>query len=311
MINLLLLLFSLLAAGEDNSCPTAPNDLSLSLLSSVINSSTATHEQFTKAISQWPADVEIWPYLQGPEAKKRFANYILQLDDTDKREYRSFTSLCTGFSSQLYLRYSSRAHLTEPELQWIKESGKVDVPPVPKKLKAPILMATYPGHYFNAFLINEKEPEKIDSYLVLEPQSDEIFTKGSEAYEHYVRKNPITFNDLVGFNKSGQYITKDVSTLLIDGAGVHRPIPQNAKNFVTSLSLSQTGKMNYDHRLAGKTFSEYMTTQGKRLSDEELLILARIVVGKKMQESPESTERPLEKTRYFQLIGRPDLEDRY
>src|SRR5690606_9961297 len=80
-------------------------------LARTLNRAADTTAAYARAVEAWSEDRPIWPSLGSPEARLGFLRFVLRSDDTDARPYASFGNLCTGFSAQMYARYSSRSRL--------------------------------------------------------------------------------------------------------------------------------------------------------------------------------------------------------
>lgn len=165
---------------------------------------------FENSIKKWPDNKPIWPYLKTLDGKTSFLQYVIGKDDTHNREYEFFPSRCTGFATQIYLRYSSRANLSTEAIERIARVYKVEKNKMSlaNKYKMPIFLGGYLGHYFNAVLVDDNKKQKLDSYIIFEPLTNELITSDTDKFNMYVKKFGVTFDDLLDVNEKNQLITK-------------------------------------------------------------------------------------------------------
>jgi hypothetical protein len=117
---------------------------------------------------------------------------VLSEDDTDSIVYNAPIFTCHNFSKTLYLQRSSLvANLENYDLEGIKiDWGNIILRDENSK-KLPIYILTLSNtdhgfyHSINAILINPEAPLNIESYLFVEPQTDEIFESPKDLVKHY------------------------------------------------------------------------------------------------------------------------------
>tara|TARA_R110000868_G_scaffold136049_3_gene348797 strand:+ start:1831 stop:2496 length:666 start_codon:yes stop_codon:yes gene_type:complete len=130
--------------------------------------------------------------------KDRFPLKIAELqaalasDDTDSLGYELRRFSCHDYAKRLYLQNSSKVQSLEPyNLDNLSESwGGIEVKPADKKFNMHYLTvhSAEEGyfHAINAVLIDESNPESIDSYIFIEPQTDKLLEAG-EIRDHSSR----------------------------------------------------------------------------------------------------------------------------
>ena len=116
---------------------------------------------------------------------------ILLDDETDKNEYsRRYT--CHNFAKTFYLQRSSLVDdLASYDIKGIADDWGVIVTRLEEQAKMPIYTLTMVQkeygfyHMINAILIDEKNPEALESYIFVEPQTDEVFMSPEAVYKRY------------------------------------------------------------------------------------------------------------------------------
>ncbi len=276
----------------------------------VLNSAKTSDENFSKTVDSWPDGVPIWPYLTTRTTRERFIQLIVARDDTNERKYESFKNLCTGFSTQFYARYSSRARVTDDERRRMREVG-IDAVSVAPKWKVPLFMATYRGHLFNAFLVDESRPDSLASYAVFEPQTDGFIEPGTASYYRYVERWGMTPIDLKSFTPTQSFLTVDQPTFVTTGSGrVVREADSRMQGFYEDVLIAETGKQNFDYYTRGEGFGPFLRRRIKeswKLSDAQLVTVGSYVVGRGVKSSPDAEPEVATSARFAEWIGRPDL----
>lgn len=132
--------------------------------------------------------------LSSAGSKKGFdeVRVILAEDDTDSILYTAPKFTCHNFAKTLYLQRSSLVgSLENYNIEGIKEEwGNIILrDDNTKKLPIYILTLTSTEHGFyhsiNAVLVKPEAPDLIESYIFIEPQTDEIFETPRELIKHY------------------------------------------------------------------------------------------------------------------------------
>lgn len=106
---------------------------------------------------------------------------VLAKDTTDKVKYELASFSCHNFSKKLYIQNSSLVkdfspyNLTDLEADWntrieINEENKLDLYYV-------TISSAEDGyfHAINAVLLNKEQPDKLSSYVYIEPQTDQVY----------------------------------------------------------------------------------------------------------------------------------------
>ncbi len=253
----------------------------------ILNSPSVSATAFAATIENWPTDEAIWPQLKSAAARERFLRFILETDKTDERPYQSFSNLCTGFASQMFVKYSTENHLNADEMTDLKQIAKVDTTGVAPKLKLPIYMATYFGHFFNALLIDETKPEEMSSYLIFEPQTDQIHLPGSVGYHEYAEALPIDIVSLTSYTDQGVFNTQSFHRFFKTGSGKMSEVKDpTIFHLLNYFSISETGTQNMEYYLKGRTFKQFINesmeqwkvTPAQRESAEQLILGKKLVI---------------------------------
>jgi len=116
---------------------------------------------------------------------------ILLDDETDKNEYsRRYT--CHNFAKTFYLQRSSLVDdLANYDIKGIADNWGVIITRLEEQAKMPIYTMTLIQkehgfyHMINAILIDESKPETLESYIFVEPQTDEVFMTPDAVYKRF------------------------------------------------------------------------------------------------------------------------------
>ena len=118
--------------------------------------------------------------------KDRFPAKMMELrealasDDTDSLGYELRRFSCHDYAKRLYLQTSSKVSSLEPyNIEQLSSNwGGVDIKPSAKKFDMHYLTISSAEegyfHAINAVLIDESEPDNIESYIFIEPQTDRL-----------------------------------------------------------------------------------------------------------------------------------------
>jgi hypothetical protein len=153
-----------------------------SALVTTVNTAACTSREYTDAVTRWPSRRSIWSRLQSRGAKENFVRYIVQVfDPTNTRAYQSFTGRCTGFATQMYVRYNDSgvrvSRRTEREFARMGVQRRLQGERIPRKLRMPIFVVIRPGHAFNAVLVQGGTGVpgvRLDNFLFVFPQTDNV-----------------------------------------------------------------------------------------------------------------------------------------
>jgi len=296
-----------------------------------LNTGRFYSEEYRGIVDSWPDDISIWDYLETPEAKKEFIQYILLQDDTDSRAYESFEHKCTGFAAQMTARYSSYTHLSKEAKERINRMG-VEVGNAPKKFNIPLMWATTGSHSFNAVLM-DNDTNSIGAYLFFEPQTDELLFIPENSYYFWKSVYP----DTPTFVRDGQVVPREVYWMIFlpeDGLKISTFtdfnesdqyiknnsifFPINADGDVVTLFDYSTYLFVQDFHVLlhsgfyqrvhdNKPFQEFIKERASKLSDKQLLIAGQVLVGKTLPTDLTKPPEIITWERYLEIIGRPDL----
>ena len=133
------------------------------------------------------------PFAKKPttQKNKEIASVLLE-DKTDSIKYIVGKFTCHNFSKTLYLQRSTLVTDLGPYNLEGMASDWGNVPVREEKTKKlPIYIATIYNvesefyHSINVVLVKPESPGSLDSYIFLEPQTDEIFEDAKAMYAHY------------------------------------------------------------------------------------------------------------------------------
>jgi len=269
---------------------------------------------YREALRIWPEDQPIWPLLTTRSAREELIRALVGADDTEAREYTSFSNLCTGFAAQLYVRLSGRASLDPASRENLRGLAQIDPTPAPTKLRVPLFIAINRGHAFNAFLVDEAAPERISSYLLFEPQNDGFVTPRSALWSHYVERFGVSLVDLQGFDHGGVYDLRPVREFALSGAGAIVPVSRReVVNLLRDLAIVEGGAGDYEfyvNRPERPGFAAFIRHQAAKvwaLDDDGLVEAGRLAIGRRFRLRPDAEPEVMSAPRFAELVGRPDL----
>jgi hypothetical protein len=152
---------------------------------------------------------------------------VLAEDDTDQIPYTVGKFTCHNFSKTLYLQRSTEVKDLAPyRIEAIKEDWGNEIVRSEKTKKLPIFILTMWNvesgfyHSINAVLTDLQAPYNLNSYVFVEPQSDEIFATTKEMYrryEHYLKMGKtlqINISNFTSFVNNG-YINQSLDELIL------------------------------------------------------------------------------------------------
>lgn len=269
---------------------------------------------YREAMTIWPDDQPIWPLLTTRSAREEMVRWLVGADDTEAREYASFSNLCTGFAAQLYLRLSGRARVDAAASANLRGLAKIDPTPAPPKLRVPLFIAINRGHAFNAFLVDEAAPHTIGSYLLFEPQNDGFVAPRSAAWSHYVERFGVSLVDLTGFDSGGVYDLRPVREFALSGSGsIVQASRREVVNLLRDLAIVEAGAADYEfyvNRPERPGFAAFIRHQAAKvwgLDDDGLVEAGRLAIGRAFRARPDAEPEVMSARRFADLVGRPDL----
>lgn len=119
---------------------------------------------------------------------------VLLDDKTDEHPYITGKYYCHNFASQFFLQNSSLVtNLAPYDLEAMSSEWGTIISRLATSEKLPVYYVSLSNekngfyHAINAYLVNPAKPEEIESYLFIEPQSDEVFFHIKDVYDRYRR----------------------------------------------------------------------------------------------------------------------------
>lgn len=119
---------------------------------------------------------------------------LLREDTTDQITYVYGKFTCHNFAKKLFLERSSLINdLESYDLGGIEEQWGVRINREEQTQKEPIYIVTMVHqasgfyHAINAILVDTERPSDIDSYIFIEPQTDEILLTSRDLHKRYKR----------------------------------------------------------------------------------------------------------------------------
>ena len=123
-----------------------------------------------------------------PTALKR----VLRADKTDEHPYIAGKFYCNNFASQFFLQNSNLINTIDAyNIEVMAREWGTIISRLSENEKLPIYYVSLHNeehgfhHAMNAYLLDPKKPEASESYLFIEPQSDEVLFSLREVYDHY------------------------------------------------------------------------------------------------------------------------------
>ncbi len=130
------------------------------------------------------------PLLRGPipEGLKK----VLLDDKTNEHPYINGKYYCHNFASQFYLQNSSLVKTMDTyDLEAMAREWGTIISRLATSEKLPVYYVSLSNkehnfyHAINAYLMNPENPQDIESYIFIEPQSDETFISSEQVYNSY------------------------------------------------------------------------------------------------------------------------------
>ena len=125
-----------------------------------------------------------------PEGLKK----VLLDDKTDEHAYIAGKYYCHNFASQFYLQNSSMVKTMDTfDLEGMANEWGTIISRLASSEKLPIYYVSLSNkehgfyHAINAYLVNPAKPQDLESYIFIEPQSDETFISSEQVYNKYRR----------------------------------------------------------------------------------------------------------------------------
>ncbi len=300
----------------------------------VLNHEPHTSRAYAATVNAWPAERPIWPVLESASAKIIFLRFVLHFDQTNCRPYspgsgsgggsceatgaalETFRNLCQGFATQMYTRYTATGRMDADTTGRLASMGRIEVGEVPAKFHMPILIASVPGHAFNAVQIADDAAD-VQSYVFFEPQSDRVFMPDSALLRSgmYAGAGYFELSRLAGFNERGQYNETTTQTFLVNGSGTF-----------TAITLDQTQRIAVHHLMAnlfivddpatwatllsnrpGITFETNLQEIITGMPDATLALVFPYLNGRRFRRTAGGVMETMDRSVYLQLMNRPDL----
>lgn len=264
---------------------------------------------YRDAIASWPDEAPLWDELTTQAAREELIRYVAQVDDTPRGV--GTPSLPAGLAVELFARYSSRAALDPGSRANLRRLG-VDPSPVAAKLRLPLLLAMGPDHALCAFLVDASAPEEFASYRLFDPQTDAFFTREDATRRRQIERFGLSVAELAGCDDRGRFDLQPIADFIVDGRGVLRTASSPAiARFIRDFSIAESSSANYDFYVGGAGgFVSFIRRQAReiwRLSDDALIEVGRLVIGREFRSHPQRRFKPMSADRYVALLGRLDL----
>lgn len=119
---------------------------------------------------------------------------VLLDDKTDEHAYIAGKYYCHNFASQFYLQNSSLVKTMDTfDLEGMASEWGTIISRLATSEKLPLYYVSLSNkehgfyHAINAYLVNPEKPQDIESYIFIEPQSDETFISSEQVYNKYRR----------------------------------------------------------------------------------------------------------------------------
>ncbi len=300
----------------------------------VLNGGNHTSAEYRSAAHSWPAGQQIWPLLSSRRAKIGFIRYILETDRTNCRPYstsmpgqeagcqtfarnqETFNNVCQGFATQLHIRFrSTSAPPSRDEIERLRTRARIYYESIDNKFRIPILMASIPGHAFNAVLIGNSEAD-INSYLFIEPQTDQIFEPNSRVFNQYFRVGLLNISELESFNERGQYIERNRQVFARGASGqpenvgnISGPQRISLHNLLAAIFIADDGADTFRATLTnrGITYEQNIQQVARRQSDSALVFAGRYSIGRQFRRRPGGVVQRLTIPVYIGLVNRPGI----
>lgn len=123
-----------------------------------------------------------------PEGLKR----VLLNDKTDEHAYVAGQYVCHNFASQFYLQNSSLVSSMDAfDLEGMASDWGTIITRLADSEKLPLYYVALSNkehgfyHAINAYLVNPDKPQEIESYIFIEPQTDQTFLMAKQVYDQY------------------------------------------------------------------------------------------------------------------------------
>ncbi|WP_341836159.1 hypothetical protein WJU16_25400 [Chitinophaga pollutisoli] len=300
----------------------------------VLNHEPHTSRAYAATVNAWPGDRQIWPVLESPSAKIIFLRFVLHFDQTNCRPYstgggsgggsceatttalETFRNVCQGFATQMYTRYTATDRMDATTTGRLASLGRIEVGEVPAKFHMPVLIASVPGHAFNAVQIADDAGD-VQSYVFFEPQSDRVFMPDSAILRSgmYAAAGYFELSRLAGFNEAGQYNETTTQTFLLNGSGAF-----------TAITLDPTQRIAVHHLMAnlfivedpatwnlllrnrpGITFESNLQEVIAGMPDATLALVFPYLNGRRLRRTTGGAMETMDRALFLQLMNRPDL----
>lgn len=119
---------------------------------------------------------------------------LLREDNTDQITYDYGKFTCHNFAKKLFLERSTLLEdMNDFDFEGIEKEWGVRINREDHTQKEPIYIVTMVHqasgfyHAINAVLIDKEQPEKVESYIFIEPQTDEILLTSGDLHKRYKR----------------------------------------------------------------------------------------------------------------------------
>jgi hypothetical protein len=256
--------------------------------------------------------------LQSRTAKENFVRYIIrERDPTDRRQYRSFRGLCTGFAVQLYVRYNDSgtrvSRETAAELARLGVQRRLGGREIPRKLRIPIYVALATNHAFNAVLVEGSTGAagaRLGNFLFVFPQIDAVCQASHPNVRHYLRAGILSICRARAAR--GAYLFDYVVDFIRSGAGNvfahHLTATQRiCYKSVAPVIFRADDPAGWGRVVAGTglTFERYVRSElaGRRPATPFVQLVFRLLAGRMFRRRPGGPQQRLTVRILRQLTG--------
>lgn len=314
-----------------------PVPSNLDRLSKILNTAKLGTEAYKEAVDSWPENEQVWKHLTTREARKQFIRYLLSIDPTSCRPVQQgsekfyppqgpeckdyphkdeiFPNWCTSYATQLALNLQDKPSPSASTIEELKKS-KIYYQPVKPKFRIPIQIVVSSPHAFNAVLVDDKNPSKLESYVFIEPFTDEVFdaTSAKSKQEHrYLGMGVLSMYEPLGPMFQGKL--KETFALTGSGQAVKANVTQSERLALFRICgaiFKAEDKVSYDFIMGkGKiTYEEYVRKQLAGISDKDLLMGARYIIGREFRRTPGGKTEILTVDAFVKLSNRESIREK-
>jgi hypothetical protein len=313
--------------------------VSLAVLADALHLPDRSSAEYQAALRDWPNERQIWPHLRTRDARVEFIRSLLQTDLTNCRPYfagttraagqcaafarnrETFVHLCMGFSTQLHIRLRDRPEAPAPDqIGRLRSEARIYYEEVDPKFRIPIYIAFSSTHAFNAILV-EPDPSRIESYVFVEPQGDDLFSPASRRFRErdmYFGQGLLEIAEFEEIDRTGGIETGHRHGFIRDifgGAASAGDLTdaqwRRVDEFRRTVFVFELPRSVYITRPQVLTdYPGYVRRMLARFPDEDLVRVGAYFIGRQFRRSPGGPEEELGIDTLLALAGREGLRQR-